>query len=80
MYSLIYDQFHRLTRTVTCQNLKAKLLENILQLKFGDYFKQNHNFLETVFIRHISSVISIDSFKNKANQLYGTMIVMVGLN
>ena len=36
---------HRLTRTGTCLNLKTKLLKNIMELKFGDDSKQNHNFL-----------------------------------
>ena len=44
MYSLIYDKFHRLTRTGTCLNLKTNLLENYYTAEIWGQFQSKSQF------------------------------------
>ena len=46
MYSLIYDQFHRLTRTGTCLNLKTKLLKKYYTAEIWGLFQAQSQFSE----------------------------------
>ena len=86
IYSLIYDSFHRLTRTGTCINLKTKLLKNYYKAEMWGLFQtksqfSEFNITETDFcLMHIYSVIIINSFKNKANPIYDIRRVIGVLN